>query len=264
MVLGVCRRVLGDHHAAEDAFQATFLVLVRRADSLARPDLVANWLYGVACRVARKARARAAAPAELPPQVVDMHPVEPETEAVWRDVRQVLDEEVQRLPEKYRLPVVLCYLEGQTNEQASRKLGWPLGTVAGRLSRARDLLRSRLTRRGLALTAPLLLLLLSSRRVTAAVSVRLHRATVDAALRASDGAALTAVASAWVAELSAVEVPADAPAVGRRLALLGAALAITVLTLWAWLSNAAKPPDTPDVGATLPPSGHCHVGGTGD
>jgi RNA polymerase sigma factor (sigma-70 family) len=269
MVLGVCRRVLGDHHAAEDAFQATFLILVRKAGTLVRPDLVANWLYGVAYRVARKARAQAPAPAELPRQVMDMRSGEPDTEVVWRDVRRVLDEEVQRLPEKYRMPVVLCYLEGQTNEEASRRLGWPLGTVAGRLSRARDLLRSRLIRRGLALTAPLLLLFLSSRRVTAAVSVRLHRDTVHAALRVADGAPAASVAPRPVAELSATEVPGDVERIGSRLALLAVLAAALLLVVWIGIrtmsASAGAAPSGPDPSpiAEPPPVGGCHSGGEG-
>ncbi len=147
MVLGVCRRLLQDSHDAEDAFQATFLILVRKAHSLSRRGLLAQWLYGVAYRTALKARAlkrmrtmreRAAAAQRDHPE-----PREP------GDVERVVDEEIGRLPGKYRLPVVLCYLEGKTLEQASRELDWPKGTVAGRMARAREMLRRRLTRRGL-------------------------------------------------------------------------------------------------------------------
>jgi RNA polymerase sigma factor (sigma-70 family) len=150
MVLGVCRRVLGDTPDADDAFQATFLVLVRKAKSLAAPEQVAGWLHGVALRVARKARADRARRRGREVVVVDLiAPTPPEDTA---DLRRVLDEELDRLPEKYRLPIVLCELEGRTLEEAARLLGWPVGTVAGRLSRGRDLLRQRLSRRrGLAL-----------------------------------------------------------------------------------------------------------------
>jgi RNA polymerase sigma factor (sigma-70 family) len=153
MVFGVCRRLLNDIHDAEDAFQATFLVLARRAASVRKPDAVASWLYGVAYRVARKARTvqrnnRPLADAPEPTSSAD-----PVAEATWRELRPVIDEELNRLPEKYRAPLVLCYLEGRTNEEAARLLGWTKGTVSGRLARARDLLRPRLARRGLALPA---------------------------------------------------------------------------------------------------------------
>jgi RNA polymerase sigma factor (sigma-70 family) len=257
MVLGVCRRVLHDPHAADDAFQATFLILVQKAGTLDRPELVGNWLYGVACRVARKARARPAPAAELPRQVVDMRPVEPDTELVWKDVRRVLDEELGRLPEKYRLPVVLCYLEGRTNEEAGRKLGWPLGTVAGRLSRARDLLRSRLARRGLALTGGLLGLFLTNQRLSAAVAGPLHRATVHAALRVADGASAAAAASPAVAELTAAA--ADGLPVGSRLGLLLVAAAVLLLTIWVSVRALGQSPPADAGGAPAP--GCCHCGG---
>jgi RNA polymerase sigma-70 factor (ECF subfamily) len=153
MVFGVCRRVLRDGPDAEDAFQATFLVLFRRARSLRRGGSVANYLYTVAYHVALRARADAARRQRQERQVLDMPRAESQVEDVWRDLQPVLDEELNRLPEKYRAPVVLCYLEGKTNEEAARLLRCPTGTVKGRLARARDLLRARLARRGMALSA---------------------------------------------------------------------------------------------------------------
>jgi|SRR5581483_5364933 len=150
MVFGVCRRLLGDTPDADDAFQATFLVLVRKAAALAQPDQVAGWLHGVALRVAHKARAQRARRREREVTIVD--PVAPTPPDDTADLRRALDEELDRLPEKYRLPIVLCELEGRTLDEAARLLGWPKGTVAGRLSRGRELLRQRLSRRrGLAL-----------------------------------------------------------------------------------------------------------------
>lgn len=155
MVLGVCRRILRDPHDSDDAFQATFLVLLCKARSLGRRDLLANWLYGVAYRTALKARTAAARRRARERQVAARPAAEPVAEPLWGDFRAVLDEEVQRLPAKYRLPVVLCCLEEKTLTEAARELGWPAGTVSGRLARARELLRTRLTRRGIALSAGL-------------------------------------------------------------------------------------------------------------
>src|SRR5437899_9459345 len=136
MVLGVCRRVLGDAHDAEDAFQATFLVLVRKAASVVPRELVANWLYGVACRTARKARvARARADAakrRAYDRGMAMAGSARTEDEVWHDLQPVLDEELQRLPDKYRAAVVLCDLEGKPRKVAAHQLGWPEGALPGR------------------------------------------------------------------------------------------------------------------------------------
>jgi RNA polymerase sigma factor (sigma-70 family) len=150
MVLGVCRRVLGNAHDVEDAFQATFLVLVRQAATIRRRGVLGAWLHGVAFRVARKAQVRAARRRARERAAARPAAVDPGEEADRRDLRRVLDEEVSRLPDRYRLPLVLCYFEGLTKEQAARELGCPHGTVSTRLARARERLRGRLARRGLA------------------------------------------------------------------------------------------------------------------
>src|SRR5262249_38706610 len=154
-VLSVCRRILHHEHEqdAEDAFQATFLILVRRAGAIRKRESIGSWLYGVAYRVARKAKACAARRTPRQAELQDVPRPEPPPEWLWRDLRPVLDEEVNHLPERYRAAFVLCYLSGQTNEQAAQHLGCPLGTVLSRLSRAREMLRTRLARRGLALTS---------------------------------------------------------------------------------------------------------------
>ncbi|MDR3636338.1 MAG: RNA polymerase sigma factor [Isosphaeraceae bacterium] len=151
MVLRVCRATLGDDHDAQDAFQATFLVLVRRAGSIRRRDSVGSWLHGVARRVAARARVEAARR-----RAVERRRAERsercEAGAIverWPD----LHEELDRLPEPYRAVIILCYFEGLTCEQAAGRLGWPIGTVKVRLMRARERLESRLTRRGIALSA---------------------------------------------------------------------------------------------------------------
>jgi RNA polymerase sigma factor (sigma-70 family) len=131
MVMGVCRRVLGDRHDAEDAFQASFLALARRANTIGRRESVGAWLHRVACRVALRARATAAARAARERTDVDLAalPVadEPGPGAVSADLRALLDRAIDGLPEKYRAPVVLCHLEGQTYAEVARKLGCPKG-----------------------------------------------------------------------------------------------------------------------------------------
>ena len=150
LVLRVCRRVLGGAQDAEDAFQATFLVLARKAGSIRDPGLLGNWLYGVASRIARRARvvANKRQARETRMRRLPAAPASASVAGESADLRLVLDEELSRLPEKYRLAAGLCYLEGKTNEEAARLLCWPTGTVKGRLARARDLLRQRLIRRG--------------------------------------------------------------------------------------------------------------------
>src|SRR5438067_1525914 len=180
MVLGVCKRLLRDHHAAEDAFQATFLVFLRKAGSIRRREQVSNWLYGVAYRTALKARTRAARRREQP--LEDVAVTAPVAEVVWRELRPVLDEEISRLPGKYRRPVVLHYLEGKTRRETARQLGWPEGTVSVRLARAREWMRRRLERRGLALSAGALAVVLAQVDATAAVPASLSSATAQLAL----------------------------------------------------------------------------------
>jgi RNA polymerase sigma factor (sigma-70 family) len=147
MVLGVCRRVLRNPHDAEDAFQATFLVLLRKAASLLPRYSVGNWLYGVARRTALKAQ-EAAARRRAKERQAGQRGGQRADEGARQDLWRLLDQELDRLPEKYRAPVVLCDLEGRTRKEAARLLGWPEGTVSGRLARARALLARRLARQG--------------------------------------------------------------------------------------------------------------------
>ncbi|AGA29050.1 RNA polymerase sigma factor [Singulisphaera acidiphila] len=156
MVLGVCRRVLSDPADAGDAFQATFLVLVRRAASVRVDDSLGPWLYGVSIRVAK--RARTVANRRRRRERTNMELPEPATRGADPDVemRLRIDEELQRLPARYRSAILLCYFEGLTHEEIARRLSCPVGTVRSRLARGRDLLRSRLERRGLAPGAPIL------------------------------------------------------------------------------------------------------------
>src|SRR5215831_16543290 len=149
MVWNVCRRVLQDDAHAEDAFQAVFLTLVRKAHTIGRRASVAGWLHKVAYRVALEARRQVARRVAREVPVMDHHLTRPGDDAACRELRSVLDEEVCRLPEKYRAPVVLCYLQGRSNAEAARQLGCPSGTVVTRLAWARRRLRQRLTQRGL-------------------------------------------------------------------------------------------------------------------
>ncbi len=204
MVLGVCRRVLRNHHDAEEAFQATFLVLVRKADSIVPREMFANWLYGVAYRTALKARSMIAKQRVRERQVMEA----PEPEAIepdhcWRELQPLLDQELSRLPDKYRVPIVLCDLQGKTGKDAARQLGWPEGTVASRLSRGRVMLATRLTRHGLALSGGPLAAVLSQNAASASVPTSLVSSTVKGALLLAGGEIVTAgLASAKVAALT--------------------------------------------------------------
>jgi RNA polymerase sigma factor (sigma-70 family) len=149
MVLGVCRRVVQNPHDAEDAFQATFLILVRKAAALARRELLANWLHGVAYHTALKARAAAMKRRARERQVTAVPEVAAREVDLWStELRALLDQELGRLPEKYRVAVILCDLEGKTRKAAARLLGCPEGSLSSRLARARALLAKRLARRG--------------------------------------------------------------------------------------------------------------------
>jgi RNA polymerase sigma factor (sigma-70 family) len=150
MVLGVCRRHLQDPYDVEDAFQATFLVFVRRAASIREPDRLSSWLYGVARRVSLRARELASERRKGEGSRLSIEPEDRFTTTDDPDVFRIFDEEMTRLPDRYRSPIVLCLLEGRTHDEAAAALHWPLGTVRSRLFRGRELLKSRLDRRGVA------------------------------------------------------------------------------------------------------------------
>jgi RNA polymerase sigma factor (sigma-70 family) len=193
MVWDVCRGVLSDAHMAEDAFQATFLILVRKAGSIRRREAVGPWLHGVARRVAARAKAAAARRRRREGQCSEMK-MTPIPDPIRREQLMALHEEVDRLPEKYRAPVVLCHLEGRTHAEAARLLRCPVGTVSIRLSRARERLRARLSRRGLALPAALAGTMLGSGTASAAMPTGLAEPTIKAAMRLAAGKAMTAAA----------------------------------------------------------------------
>jgi RNA polymerase sigma factor (sigma-70 family) len=147
MVLAVCRRVLGHEQDAEDAFQATFLVLMRRAGSLRRPALLANWLYGVAYRTACKARLTASRRRRRERRAAPRGTTDSSPDEAAPELNARLNEALCLLPEKYRAPLTLCYLQGKTHQEAARLLGWPAGSMSARLARGRELLREHLADR---------------------------------------------------------------------------------------------------------------------
>jgi RNA polymerase sigma-70 factor (ECF subfamily) len=237
MVLGVCRRLLTNHQDAEDAFQATFLVLVRKAASVRPRDKVANFLYGVAYRAAQKARAATARRQSREKQVRTLPEPATVADGIWQDLVPLLDRELSRLPEKYRLPLVLCDLEGRTRAEAAGQLRWPEGTVAGRLARGRALLARRLARHGLPLSGGVLTALLAENAASACVPVALVASTGKAATgAASDKVTLltTGVLQAMVRTKIAVVM------VGTLLAAVAAGSG-GVLLHRAWAGKPAGP-----------------------
>jgi RNA polymerase sigma factor (sigma-70 family) len=193
LVLNVCQRVLRREQDVEDAFQATFLVLLRKASAIGKRESVGSWLHKVAYRIALEAAARNSRQA----QQAGLHAeaVAPAVADDWQDIRPVLDEEVNRLPSKYRRPFVSCYLEGKSTDETAAELGCPRGTVATRVAWARERLRARLSQRGVALTAGALTVLLSQRTASAGVEASLVAATVQAGMQWSEGAALAGSAA---------------------------------------------------------------------
>jgi len=181
MVWGVCRRLLANHHDAEDAFQATFLVLVRKAATVLPREMVANWLYGVACTTAHRANVAAAKARRRERQLVEMPEPAVAEPDLWADLRPLLDQELTRLPDHYRVVVVLCDLEVKTRREAARQLGLPEGTVASRLARARTLLAKRLAGYGLGVSGGALAALLSQEVASARVTTSVVSSTIKVA-----------------------------------------------------------------------------------
>ncbi|HZV07618.1 MAG TPA: sigma-70 family RNA polymerase sigma factor [Gemmataceae bacterium] len=180
MVLGVCRRVLRNAHDAEDAFQATFLVLVRKAASLRSRELLANWLYGVAYRTAMKARTMNAKHRAREKQASEMPRSETSADSTHEELLAQLDHELSRLPDKYRVPVVLCELEGRSRKEVARLLGMPEGTLSWRLAHAKKMLAKRLSRHGMAISG----VALAAVMAPSAASACLRASTVKTVLSA--------------------------------------------------------------------------------
>jgi RNA polymerase sigma factor (sigma-70 family) len=200
MVLSVCQRVVHDRHAAEDAYQATFLVLARKAASVTRPNVLGNWLHGVAYRVASKLKVQMARRRAVESKAAVAVSSEPALQAAWQDVRAVLDEELNALPDAYRSSLVLVYLEGKTHEEAAQVLGCPIGSMSWRLQQGRELLRRRLQKRGLVVSAALLLLALAPNAAHAS------EALVEGAVTLAAADTLGAVAPGGIREQVANQV----------------------------------------------------------
>ncbi len=244
-VRGVCQRLLRKPQDVEDAFQATFLVFLRKACTIGKRDAVGSWLYKVAYRVALQARGRTA-----PERLLDgrdvLVPAPPGADAVaWRDVRPVLDEEINRLPRRYRSVFVLRCLQGKSDEETARELGVPAGTVQSRLSRARARLRSRLTRRGVTLTAAALAAGWAA-EASATVPAALVRVTVRAAL---SGAAEQAVGAGVITAQAATLAKGALYAMWMTKVQMTAALVLSVVVLgggaFSYRTLAAGPGDEP-------------------
>jgi RNA polymerase sigma factor (sigma-70 family) len=191
MVLHVCRRVLHRHQDAEDAFQGTFLLLAQKAGSILKQESLASWLYGVAYRLAIKSRARMARQEAREKRAGRMRQTQAGIKAAWDELQAALDEEMHRLPPKHQVPLVLCYFEGKTHEEIARLLGCPVGTVHSRVVRAREMLKRRLARRGLALPAAALATVLTA-NVASAVPAQLLSATCTAAIAHAAGKTIPA------------------------------------------------------------------------
>jgi RNA polymerase sigma factor (sigma-70 family) len=266
MVLGVCRRLLADPHDADDAFQATFLVLIRKAEALTLWGSLASWLYGVAYRTALKARSEAARRRRYERQAaVDPQTDVAESESAVPELRQVLDQELSRLPEKYRVPLVLCYLEGKTNEEAARLLGWPVGSMSRRLEKGRELLSVRLVRRGIGLSGSAIAAAMAE-SASSAVPVALARATLQVAGLVVAGQAATASKPALVLMEGVLRQMAYSKVkVGAGLLLmlsfLGAGAAVVMLPFAPTLPREADPDPVADPFAEpLPPGTVARLG----
>jgi RNA polymerase sigma factor (sigma-70 family) len=260
MVFGVCRRVAGNHHDAEDAFQATFLVLARKAASIRPRERVANWLHGVTLRTALKAKTMTAKRRVRERQVTEMPESEAAPQDEWCELQPLLDQELNSLPENYRLAIVLCDLEGKTIKAATQQLGWAQGTLATRLARGRKLLARRLTNRGVVLSVGALAAVVSQKVASAGVPTSLVSSTVKAAT-------VMAAGPAAVAGMVPAKVTVLVEGVMRAMSLSKFKTALVLLIVscvlgWgrrvAWQTQAkAEPgvpqalvPTTPDLGGT--------------
>jgi RNA polymerase sigma factor (sigma-70 family) len=238
-VLGAARAVLRDGPDAEDVFQATFLVLALKAGEVHKPGSLASWLYGVARRIALDCRRRAARRTRHERNYGATRSEGSVSGPDRDDLSASLSEELARLPEKYRAPLVLCYLEGKTNEQAAAELRWPAGTVRGRIARGRDILRARLSRRGVSLTGEAVAAALAGGKLLAAAPPGLASATVRVAGALGRASAAPEVVSSGVAQLVQGALRAMSFAKIKRACVVLLALSVAIgisctVAAWPW------------------------------
>lgn len=223
LVLGVCRRVLQQEPDAEDAFQATFLALVRKAGSISKRESVGSWLYKVAYRNALAIRTAAARHSRREQQAVERRDKNPVQEAAWRELQPTIDAAILELPDRYRVPFLLCCLEGKTLQEVAAQLGCPRATVATRVRRARARLQARLARKGLQFSAAAFTMLFAGQAVRAQVPPRLMAATIHAATELLRGQAAAGLATQTVSAFA----PGVVPMLGLK-KLLAVAVALIV------------------------------------
>jgi RNA polymerase sigma factor (sigma-70 family) len=233
MLYGVCRRLLGDSHLADDVLQATFLLLSRQCESIRKRDSLAGWLYRVAQRLARQVRLAEVARSHREQFAVDNRSMEPPRDPGWEELCLVLDEELRKLPERYRVPLLMCYLEGRTQDEAARQLDWSVRTLRRRLERARELLKARMIRRGATLGAGLFAGFLAPSSASAVLTLELRQSI----LTMSTGDAKSAIASATVLRMVAA---ATRSAIVTKIAIWSA-VALAIVSTAAGVFQLVRP-----------------------
>jgi RNA polymerase sigma factor (sigma-70 family) len=256
MVLNVCRGVLHNQHDAEDVFQATFLVLAQKAERVRRPEAVGSWLCGVAYHLALKVRAASERRRRSEERTEERTVADPLLDMTLRELHQVLLEELQRLPEKYRLPLILCYLEGRTQTEASKQLGWDKETLRGRINRGRSQLRARLTRRDLSLSAGVFISAFSGGVAEASLPAVRVEAAVKAALASTSGKEMGQYVSAQVSALAEGAMRTLFASHGKTVLILMLALGCVTAAagLWSRLQFAGPPAAIAAQQADAPPT----------
>jgi RNA polymerase sigma factor (sigma-70 family) len=258
MVWGICCRALPSHHDAEDAFQAAFLVFVKKVATVRTPELLANWLYGVALQTARKARQAALKRQAREKQVTQLpEPKDmPHDQEFGPDLRRQLDEELGRLPDKYRTVILLCDVQGKSRPEAARQLRLPEGTVASRLARGREMLAKRLTRRGVTVSGATLAVALSRQAVSASVPTMVLSNTIKVATLLAAGEGAGAVSAQVSALTKGVLTTTSLPKLKTAaIVLLIASLVLAggLVThrsvVGSWLPFPSPPPVTADPGS---------------